>query len=117
MTTPTPATAGHSGPVVEQLRLRVPAGQRQAWLEAERGSWEPWLARQDGFLGRELFWDPAREEATLLIRWASRGQWKSIPAPEVEAVQERFERLARQATGASGGNPFPLLFEGELEPL
>jgi uncharacterized protein (TIGR03792 family) len=105
--------------VVEQLRLRVPAGLRQAWLAAERDSWEPWLARQEGFLGRELFWDPAREEATLLIRWASRGQWKAIPAREVEAVQERFERIARQLSGTSGtgqGNPFPLVFQGELEP-
>ena len=35
---------------------------------------------------------------------------------EVQAVQERFERLARAATGSSesDGNPFPLVFEGEL---
>jgi len=35
---------------------------------------------------------------------------------EVEAVQERFEQLARQATGLPQGNPFPLVFEGELQP-
>jgi len=102
--------------VVEHLRIKVPADGRQAWLEAEQGSWEPWLQKQDGFLGRELLWDSAREEGTLLIRWASREQWKAIPEAEVEAVQTRFEELAREATGQRQGNPFPLVFEGELIP-
>ncbi|MDM7959356.1 MAG: TIGR03792 family protein [Synechococcus sp. WH 8007] len=102
--------------VVEHLRIKVPADGRQAWLEAEQGSWEPWMQKQDGFLGRELLWDSAREEGTLLIRWASREQWKAIPEAEVEAVQERFEELAREATGQRQGNPFPLVFEGELIP-
>ena len=102
--------------VVEHLRVKVPSEARQAWLEAERGSWDPWLAQQPGYLGRELLWDSEREEGTLLIRWASREQWKAIPLEEVEAVQERFEQLARQATGTRQGNPFPLVFEGELQP-
>ena len=102
--------------VVEHLRIKVPADGRQAWLEAEQGTWEPWLQKQDGFLGRELLWDSAREEGTLLIRWASREQWKAIPEAEVEAVQTRFEELAREATGQRQGNPFPLAFEGELIP-
>ena len=102
--------------VVEHLRIKVPANGRQAWLEAEQGSWEPWLQKQDGFLGRELLWDSAREEGTLLICWASRERWKTIPKAEVEAVQTRFEELAREATGQRQGNPFPLVFEGELIP-
>jgi len=102
--------------VVEHLRIKVPADGRQAWLEAEQGSWEPWLAQQDGFVGRDLLWDAEREEGTLLIRWASREQWKAIPEQEVERVQARFEELAREATGLRQGNPFPLVFEGELVP-
>ena len=102
--------------VVEHLRVKVPAEARQAWLDAERSSWEPWLAQQPGYLGRDLLWDAEREEGTLLIRWASREQWKAIPEAEVEAVQERFEHLAREATGTRQGNPFPLVFEGELQP-
>ncbi|MDA0727721.1 MAG: TIGR03792 family protein [Vulcanococcus sp.] len=102
--------------VVEHLRIKVPADGRAAWLQAEQGSWEPWLEQQDGYLGRDLLWDSEREEGTLLIRWASREQWKAIPEAEVEAVQERFEQLAREATGQGQGNPFPLVFEGELIP-
>ena len=102
--------------VVEHLRIKVHAEGRQAWLQAEQGSWEPWLAQQDGFVGRDLLWDAEREEGTLLIRWASRDQWKAIPEQEVAMVQARFEQLARDATGVRQGNPFPLVFEGELVP-
>ena len=101
--------------VVEHLKVKVPAEARQAWLEAEQQSWEPWLREQPGFLGRELLWDGEREEGTLLIRWASRDQWKAIPDSAIERVQQRFEQLAKAATG-SDSNPFPLVFEGELLP-
>ncbi|WP_399210270.1 TIGR03792 family protein [Synechococcus sp. JJ3a-Johnson] len=103
--------------VVEHLRLKVPEAGVDAWLAAERGSWEPWLAQQPGFLDRQLLWDAEREEGTLLIHWASREQWMAIPSTQVQAVQQRFEALARQASGLSQGNPFPLIFEGELAPL
>jgi uncharacterized protein (TIGR03792 family) len=119
---PTPAMAatapsGYEVVVVEHLRLKVPTAGVEAWLQAERGSWEPWLAQQPGFLDRQLLWDPEREEGTLLIHWASRAQWEAIPPTAVARVQERFEALARQATGTPQGNPFPLVFEGELQPL
>jgi len=126
--------------VIEHLRLKVPAAARQAWLEAEQASWEPWLRAQAGFLGRELRWDEQRQEGQLLIRWASRDLWQAIPAAAVEQVQEQFERCAHAAlarlgvvsvaaadAAAPGGgearppaqpstNPFPLLYAGELEP-
>jgi uncharacterized protein (TIGR03792 family) len=102
--------------VVEILRLRVPAPLRQAWLRAERGSWEPWLRQQPGFLDRQVLWDPVNEEATLLIRWVDRAAWKAIPPEEVQRIQQAFETLAREHTGTTRGNPFPLVFEGELVP-
>ena len=64
--------------IVEHLKLDVPKKFKHAWLKAEQGSWEPWLLKQDGFLGRQLFWDPKLEEATLLIGWESRTIWKNI---------------------------------------
>lgn len=100
--------------ITEQLRLKVPEEQRQIWLEAEHATWEPWLASQDGFLGRELLWDPLHGEATLLIRWASRAQWKAIPQAEIDAVQSRFEEQVRERLGSDVPSPFPLLYEGEL---
>ncbi len=119
--------------VVEHLRVQVPAAARAAWLEAEQGSWEPWLQQQPGFLGRDLSWDGDNEQGQLLIHWASREQWLAIPRQELDRVQERFERLAHAALlrlGATaqqvqqqvqqqglGANPFPLVYEGELPPL
>ena len=107
---------GYDVAVIEHLRISVPAQGRDAWLEAERGSWEPWLAQQSGFLGRDLLWDPETEEGTLLIRWSSRQAWKAIPSEQVAEVQNRFEHLARKAMALPQemDNPFPLVFEGEL---
>jgi uncharacterized protein (TIGR03792 family) len=102
--------------VIEHLRVQVPAEARQAWLDAERGSWDPWLRRQAGFVDRQLLWDPERQEGTLLIHWASREQWQAIPPTEVARVQRRFEQLARHHTGQEHGNPFPLTHQGELLP-
>ena len=109
-----PLGSDNTAVIIEQLRLKVPEANRAAWLEAEQGSWGPWLSKQSGFLGRELLWDPKKEEAMVLIRWASREQWKSIPQLELDDVQDRFERLARKATGQADGNPFPIEYESEL---
>ena len=102
--------------IVEHLKLDVPKKFKNAWLKAEKGSWEKWLLKQDGFLGRELFWDPKVQEATLLIGWESRSIWKNISQSEINLVQQDFEKLARKETGETSGNPFPLVFEGELNP-
>ncbi|WP_413683816.1 TIGR03792 family protein [Prochlorococcus sp. MIT 1011] len=102
--------------IVEHLKLDVPKKFKHAWLKAEEGSWEPWLLNKDGFLGRQLFWDPKDEEAILLIAWKSRDLWKKIPQSEVNFVQKEFENIARKETGETTGNPFPLIYEGELIP-
>ena len=105
-----------SDPVVELLRLEVPREQRPLWLAAEARTWQPWLERQDGFLGRDLYWDPLHEEGVLLIRWQSREQWKSITTDAVEQVQRRFdaEVCAALDRSTASPSPFPLVYEGEL---
>lgn len=102
--------------MVEHLRVKVPAEALDDWIQAERGSWEPWLEAQQGFLDRQLLWDPKREEGTLLIHWRSRNDWLAIPEREIAQVQRQFEDLARELTGSEQDNPFPLIFEGELLP-
>ena len=102
--------------IVEHLKLEVPKKFKNAWLKAEHGSWEPWLSKQDGFLGRQLYWDPKVEQATLLIGWETRAVWKNISQSEINLVQQDFEKIARKETGELSGNPFPLIFEGELNP-
>ena len=104
------------GSIVEHLKLDVPKQFKNAWLKAEEGSWETWLLKQEGFLGRQLFWDPKVDEAILLIGWESREIWKKIPQKEINLVQHDFEKIARKETGQISGNPFPLIYEGELNP-
>ena len=103
--------------VVEHLRLKVPSEARQAWLIAEQASWDPWLRRQPGFLGRDLYWDAERQEGVLLIRWETQQAWDAIPREEIERVQEDFEACARRALGHEEGNPFPMLGSGSLDPM
>lgn len=104
--------------VVEHLRLKVPAGGREAWLQAELETWDPWLRQQKGFVEREVLWDSAREEGILLIHWADPDDWKAIPALEVAAIQDSFEAAAKRCLGLSphSDNPFPLIFAGEVQP-
>ena len=104
------------GPVIEHLRLHVAESDREAWLQSEKATWEPWLSKQSGFINRQLLWDPQNEEATVLIRWSSRSKWKSIPQEEINIVQRDFEKAAREELGVNTQNPFPLKFEGELIP-
>ena len=62
-------------------------------------------------------WDPENEEATLLISWSSRDQWKKIPQSEIDQIQEQFEKIAEEMVDQPiSKNLFPLIFEGELIP-
>ena len=83
--------------VIEELRLKVPADVKAVWLNAEKEIWEPWLSSQDGFLGRQLFWDKEKEEALILVNWKSKKLWKSIPISEVNVVQQKFEDNVKTA--------------------
>ena len=102
------------GVIIEELRLKVPADSKAAWLNAEKEIWEPWLSSQDGFLGRQLFWDKEKEEALILVNWESKKLWKSIPMSEVNVVQQKFEDNVKAALNV-GENPFELIYEGELD--
>ena len=100
--------------ITEELRLKVPNEFREAWLQAEKKIWDPWLSSKEGFLGRQLFWDKEREEALILVKWESKKSWKNIPISEVNEVQEKFEDNVKTALNISE-NPFQLIYEGELD--
>jgi len=100
--------------VIEELRLKVPADAKAAWLNAEKEIWDPWLSSQEGFLGRQLFWDKEKEEALILVSWESKKLWKSIPLSEVNVIQEQFEDNVKTSLKVEE-NPFELIYEGELD--
>ena len=102
-----------SGSVIEELRLKVPSDFKDAWLKAEKKIWDPWLSNQEGFLGRQLFWDKERQEALILVNWKSKKLWKSISIKEVNEVQAKFEENVKSSLNVDK-NPFILIYEGEL---
>ena len=99
--------------IIEELRLKVPEYAKAVWLNAEKKIWEPWLSSQEGFLGRQLFWDKEKEEALILINWKSKKLWKSISSKKVNVVQREFEENVKDSLNITE-NPFKLIYEGEL---
>ena len=99
--------------VTEELRLKIPAEFKEDWLKAEKEVWEPWLSMQDGFLGREIFWDKEKEEALILVKWKNKKLWKNISMKDVEAIQNNFEESVKKSLSLDI-NPFQLIYEGEL---
>ena len=102
-----------SGLITEELRLKIPSKFKKIWLQAEKEVWEPWLSIQDGFLGRQIFWDKEKEEALILVNWENKKLWKSISMNEVNEVQEKFEENVKTSLNTNV-NPFELIYEGEL---
>ena len=95
------------------MRLKVPSDLREVWLEAEADIWQPWLEEQEGFLGREIFWNPNKEEALLLVNWENKKIWKNIEPEEVERIQKLFEENVKFKLKVDE-NPFNLIYGGEL---
>ena len=100
--------------ITEELRLKVPTEFKEVWLKTEMNIWEPWLSNQEGFLGRQIFWDREKEEALILVSWKNKKLWKSISMKEVKEIQEKFEENVKTSLNLNT-NPFELIYEGELD--
>tara|TARA_Y100001978_G_C23340629_1_gene267273 strand:- start:214 stop:549 length:336 start_codon:yes stop_codon:yes gene_type:complete len=101
------------GNIIEELRLNVPYKYKEVWLKAEEEVWEPWLSKQEGFLGRQIFYNDEKEEALLLVNWENRKLWKKISIEEVNKIQSNFEENVKDKLDIST-NPFEFVYEGEL---
>ena len=103
--------------VVEVLQMPVSTAQRQCWLEAEASQWEPWLQQQDGYRGRDLLWDPERQQAVVLVGWQSQQQWDAIPASSIGSTEEAFNAQLRTCLRVSDQQPLPLQRAGGMKPI
>ena len=99
--------------IIEELRLNVPNKYKETWIKAEEEIWEPWLSKQDGFLGRQIFYNQKKEEALLLVKWKNRNLWKNISDEEVNNIQKIYEEKVISSLGVET-NPFEFIYEGEL---
>ena len=102
-----------NGTIIEELRLNVPLKYKKIWLKAEEEVWDKWLLKQDGFLGRQIFYNQKKGEALILVKWENRKIWKNISDEEVNKMQKIYEENVTSSLGVET-NPFEFIYEGEL---
>lgn len=84
--------------VIEWQKVRVQPGVRDLYLEKDREIWTAGLAREEGFLGKEVWLgeDPETPETPedieiiLVIRWESEGDWKGMPKERQDDLDRQF---------------------------
>ena len=77
--------------IIEWLGFSVKPQLREKFLAEDREIWTPVLAKSDGFLGKEVWLDPARgDRVFIIVRWQSRQQWKDISPKLLEATEQKF---------------------------
>jgi uncharacterized protein (TIGR03792 family) len=94
--------------VIELLKFQVPPGEREIYIQKDAEIWTTGLAKYPGFLGKEVWINPEEPtELILIVRWATREQWKAIPLEDLQIIEEKFT----QAMGKS----YPIVESGEYQ--
>lgn len=78
--------------IIEWQRVRVQAGLRERFVEKDAEIWTAGLAREAGFLGKEVWLGEEETEVILVIRWESRERWEGMAQERLDAIEERFRR-------------------------
>ncbi len=95
--------------IIEWLGFAIKPQLRGEFLVQDQKIWTPVLANVDGFLGKEIWLDPARNDRVyVIVRWQSREQWKAI-SPEI------LEKTEQQFTLAMGDNSYKMLEAKEYQ--
>jgi uncharacterized protein (TIGR03792 family) len=77
--------------VIEFLTFAVPPAEQPAFLAADAAIWTATLARQPGYLSKEIWRDAAAPDSLrLVIRWSSRDAWHSVPRDLLDATNAAF---------------------------
>ena len=79
--------------VIEWLEFTVVPEVREKFIQVDREIWTATLEKFSGFLGKEVWLDPNRvDRVSLVIRWQTREQWKSIPQEILVQTEKAFEK-------------------------
>lgn len=77
--------------VIELLKFKVAPQLRERFIQKDAEIWTHALASRSGFLGKEVWIDPNDStEVIMVIRWATREQWKSIASEQLKKIEARF---------------------------
>jgi uncharacterized protein (TIGR03792 family) len=75
--------------VIEWQKVRVQPEVRSLYLEKDREIWTAGLAREEGFLGKEV-WLGEEGDIILVIRWKREENWKRMPKERQDDLDRRF---------------------------
>jgi len=79
--------------VIELLKVKVAPEHREQYIQKDAEIWTQAIARYPGFLGKEVWLNPNEpSEVILVIRWATREQWKSIPPERLQQISQEFDQ-------------------------
>lgn len=82
--------------VVERLTFSVDPADHGAWIAADKASWSPFLARQKGFVSKQLWVQRDRPgEIQAVIIWQDEAAWKAIPEAELRATDALMGNMVR----------------------
>ncbi|MES1023136.1 TIGR03792 family protein [Gloeocapsa sp. BRSZ] len=77
--------------VIELLKCKVDPDLREQYLQLDAEVWTKALAECPGFLGKEVWLNPHEaSEVILVIRWATKEQWKAIPDEFLNRIEQLF---------------------------
>lgn len=78
--------------VIEWLKFSVPSEAREHFIQKDLEIWSPFLEKSPGFVNKEIWISPTDErEVVVIVRWASREQWKSISEDDLAAIAQQFD--------------------------
>lgn len=79
--------------IIEWLKVSVSPALREKYIQKDEEIWTAFLSTCPGFLGKEVWINPDKpDELILIVRWATREQWKSIPQERLELIEQEFVR-------------------------
>lgn len=85
--------------VIEWLKFRVPASQREAFIQADEAIWTKALAKYPGFLGKEVWINPKQaDEVVCVIHWANRQSWNAVDPKDMEETERQFNAQLGKGT-------------------
>jgi uncharacterized protein (TIGR03792 family) len=77
--------------VIELLKCKVDPDLREQYLQLDAEVWTKALAECPGFLGKEVWLNPHEaSEVILVIRWATKEQWKAISDEFLNRIEQLF---------------------------
>ncbi len=80
--------------VIEWLLFRVVPEAREKFIQQDEAIWTSTLSAYPGFLGKEIWLEPQKSDRiTVVIRWQTREQWKSIPQDVLVATERQFAKV------------------------